>query len=107
MKFIQKSLDQTGVAVFELDNGKEKTVPLFSLNPCEEAREIFRYTENATKLRAVYYSNNLIDGYRVEEALRDFVNKHNYLSEDLMDELASGFPFILGEEPGFSKKYYK
>lgn len=107
MKFIQKSLEQTGVAKFELVNGKEKIIPLFSLTPSEEAYEILRYSNDLVKLKAVYCSNNLMEGYRIEDAIKDFINEYGYLSEDLMDELASGFPFILGEEPGFSKKYYK
>jgi hypothetical protein len=107
MRFIQKSIDQTGVAVFELEDGDEKVIPLFSLTPYEEALKIREYLSSSVKvLKNVYYSNNMMK-YKIEDKIEKFVKKYNYLPEELMYDLASGFPYTVGEKLEYTKKYYK
>lgn len=94
-KVKQTSLDQTGVAIYKIDD-KEKIFPLFSLNPVEEANTlqedlIVCSSKNVT-LEHVFISNNLLE-YKIEDEIRNFVKENGYLPEDLMDELLCGFPF--------------
>ena len=88
----QTSLDQTGMAIFKTENDEEIQVPLFSLTPCEEARELNTYIDG--ELKHVFITNNLCE-YRIENEIEAYKNEHNgAVSEELMDQLASGFPFI-------------
>ena len=96
MKYIQQSFDQTGVAVFIMEGGKEKVVPTFSLNPEQEIKELFYYIEGVKELKNIYYTNNMMD-YKIEDTIEGFVNEYGCLPGDLMDELLSGFPYITGD----------
>ena len=107
-KIKQTSLDQTGIVIYETDNSL-KTIPLFSLTPMEEATQILvdieKITHKVCNLKHVFVANNLLD-YRVEDAIKNFVNTYNFLPENLMDELVSGFPFIQGYDLGYTKMFY-
>lgn len=105
MTIQQTSIDQTGIAIFETINGEEKQIPLYSLAPCEEAqRELVPYIEG--ELKHVFITNNLCE-YRIENVIRDYKKEHcGAISEELMDQLASGFPFIEGYEPRFLMSCY-
>lgn len=101
----QTSLDQTGIAIYELSNGEEKQIPLFSLEPCKEARELATYM-GCEKASHVYITNNLCE-YRIEDEIRNYKKEHNgAVPEEFMDQLASGFPFIEGREPVFLMSCY-
>ena len=103
-KLFRTSIEQTGAAIFVNDKGEEKIIPLFSDNPCEEARGIrltnfYNYT-----LRDVFYSNNLMD-FRIEDMVKDYIKRYGCLPENYMDELASGFPFIFGRNTNYTYCY--
>lgn len=106
MKLQQKSLDQTGIAIIIL-NGMEKQIPLFSLEPCGEANEIVqKYFPQCERIKHVYITNNLLT-YPIEKVISDYRTTHeNVLPEDYMEELVSGFPYVVGREPAFKKAYY-
>lgn len=95
-KLFRTSIEQTGAAVFKAGD-KEKIIPLFSNNPLNEARSI---TIGDYQLEHIFYTNNLLD-YKIEDLIRDFINENKFLPEDYMEELVSGFPFIMG----ISKNY--
>lgn len=101
----QTSLDQTGIAIFKLNTtNEEKYVPLFSLTPCEEASELTRYIDG--ELKHVFITNNLCD-YKIEDEIRDYAKSHNgAISEDLLDQLALGVPFVQGYESHFMMMLY-
>ena len=104
MKIKQTSLDQTGVAIIEINNS-EKIVPLFSLHYTREAEDIAedirKVSYGGAFVKSVFLANNLLD-YRIEDAIADFQSvKPKVLPEDMMDELLSGFPFITGNKPCF------
>ena len=103
MKLQQTSIDQTGVAIFRTAT-EEKQIPLFSLSPCEEAQELSQYVEG--ELEHVFVTNNLCE-YRIEDAIRDYKKEYNNaISEEFMDQLASGFPFVYNCEPLFIMSCY-
>ena len=92
----QTSIDQTGLAIFKTKYGKEKYVPLFSLTPFEESKEIASYM-GQDEPKHVFITNNLCD-YKIEDEIKNYQKEHNgTVSEELMDQLASGFPFIEGK----------
>lgn len=95
-------MEQTGVAIFLGEHDEEIHRPLFSNSPCEEARGIAFMTGD--KLRDVFYSNNLLD-YKIEDLIKDFVRECEYLPENYVDELVSGFPFIIGRNTNFMYCY--
>lgn len=104
-KFQQTSIDQTGAVLLELANSEEKIIPLFSEKPSEEADEILTFFEGARK-KNIVVSNNLMD-YKIEGKIEQYKKEHNgALSEDLMNQLVSGFPYIEGYEPRFTLEYY-
>lgn len=92
-KLIQRSLDQTGAAVYTSDSGEERIIPLYSRKPQEEAYVLM---ENLPKysLEYVFYTNNMMD-YKLEEFIRNEYKEHGYLCEASMYELLTGFPFII------------
>jgi hypothetical protein len=112
MKFQQKNLDQTGVAVLSV-NEEEKIVPLYSLQPVEEAMQIADSIRDSYKdryvnveIKNVYITNNLMET-KIEDIIEKYrISYPNTLPEDYMEELLSGFPYILGNEPHFTKAYY-
>ena len=90
----QTSIDQTGVAIFKSATNEEKQVPLFSLSPCEEAKELSCYMEG--ELVHVFITNNLCE-YRIENEIRDYKSSHfGIIPEEFMDQLALGIPFVEG-----------
>ena len=93
MKLFRVSVEQTGALVAEDSNKNIKIIPLYSDNPCEEAREIIR--DAGYKFIGTYYSNNLMD-YKIEDVIRNFVKRNGFLPENYLGELVSGFPFIVG-----------
>lgn len=94
VKLFKTSIEQTGVAIFINSEGKEKVIPLFTVAPCEEAREL-RGIIPDYELKDVFYTNNLLN-YKPEDLIRNFINKHGFLPEPYVDELVSGFPGIGG-----------
>lgn len=105
MMIQQTSLDQTGIAIFKIENDEEKQIPLFSLTPLEEAKEIAIYI-GCNKPEHVYITNNLCE-YRIEHEIRDYKKEHNEsIPEDFMEQLASGFPFIEGRSSAFMMSCY-
>lgn len=97
MRLQQTSLDQTGVAILNLD-GEEKHIPLFSLSPVEEIHEFVR--ENYPSydefiIKAVYFTNNLMK-FKIEDLILEYRETHNNLPENYVEELLSGFPYIIG-----------
>lgn len=97
MKLQQTSLDQTGIAILELNNGEEKHIPLFSLKPVEEANNIVRdyFSSYCKNIKAVYFTNNLMDS-KIEDLIESYRKNRKNLPENYMDELLSGFPYIIG-----------
>ena len=101
-KLFRTSVEQTGIAVYIDKNGNEIQRPMFSDNPCEEAREVARLTGDM--LVRTFYSNNLLD-YKIESLISEFVDKNGFLPENYMEELISGFPFILGLNQNYKYCY--
>lgn len=97
MRYKQRSLDQTGLAVYIMEDGSTKEVPTFSVNPVEEAKQLMKYIKGVKFLDTVFYTCNLMD-YKTEDIVKDFVQKKGYLPEDYLDELVSGFPHISGAD---------
>jgi len=97
-------MDQTGVAILIMPNGKEKIVPLFSCHPHREADDMVKVL-GAVKVKSFFLANNLLDVH-IEDIISEYKKAYKSLPEDLMDELVSGFPFISGLEPKFSPAYY-
>lgn len=108
MKFQQKNLDQTGIAVI-LINKNEKVVPLYSLQPVDEAMQIADSMSSSCGCNAdvtnVYVTNNLMET-KIEDIIEKYRVSHDNLPEDYMEELISGFPYIMGTEPQYKKAYY-
>lgn len=104
MMIQQTNLEQTGIAIFETETNEKKQIPLFSLSPCEEAREMSTYIDG--ELKHVFITNNLCE-YRIENEIKDYKKEHDgVIPEEFMDQLASGFPFIEGYEPKFIMSCY-
>lgn len=99
MKLQQKNLDQTGVTILLLkEDGKEveKQIPLYSLKPIEEAQRLVElYYPNCIEIKATYNSNNLLK-CPIENIIEDYRKEHLDLPEAYMEELVSGFPYIIG-----------
>ena len=96
MKIKQTSLEQTGVALYEDNNGELTQIPLFSLNPVDEAHEMESLVSSDSSLKHVFISNNLLD-YKIEDAIEDFQEKNgDVLPQNLIEELVAGFPFLCG-----------
>lgn len=95
MKLFRTSIEQTGAAVLvNIEDGKEKIIPLFTTTPCEEAKEFCGYSSNY-RVKNVFYANPLLD-YRIEDLIEDFINRNGFLPENYIDELVCGFPFVHG-----------
>ena len=107
MKLQQANLDQTGVAILEMKgSSEEKILPLFSLNPVGEAQEVVKYYfPECETIRAVYFTNNLME-VKIEDIINKFRETSLALPENYMEELLSGFPFIIGNEVGCTTHYY-
>lgn len=92
-KLKQISLDQTGVAILDID-GTEKVFPLYSNTPSLEAGEVASFYFDA-EIKNVFVTNNMLD-YRIEDCIEDYRKNYNssVLPEDYMEELVSGFPFL-------------
>lgn len=102
----QISLDQTGVAILNVD-GTEKVFPLYSNTPTAEADEIASLYLGDVEVKNVFITNNLLD-YKIEDCIIDYQKFFNsdILPEDYMGELVSGFPFITGyNSSNFSPAY--
>lgn len=104
MKLKITSLEQTGIAIFRDKEGKEKYVPLFSDNPCEEARGLFARDMKAFTLTNVFYTNQMCN-YKIETVVKEFVEKHKFLPENYIEEIVSGFPHIGGMCTNFNFCY--
>ena len=70
---------------------------LFSLHPVEEANELVRnyFTNSCEKIKSVYITNNLMEA-KIEDLISKYREKHLCLPENYMEELLSGFPYIIG-----------
>ena len=110
-KIQQTNLDQTGTAIYILPSGDRKYIPLYSLRPIEEAHDIEDSMNHnrlePIRLENVYLTNNLMPT-KIEDIIENYRKSHLNLPEDYMEELVSGFPYILGgEEPDFKIGFYK
>lgn len=105
MKLFKRDINQTGVAIIKIKNGSEKEVPLYSLTPNEEIKSLLPYIKDVQSY-SIYLSNNMMD-YRIETCIKEFEERNGFIPEDMLDELVSGFPYVMGTEPGFNKRYYK
>ena len=104
-KLQQRNLDQTGVALLKI-NDTEKEIPLYSLEPVQEAQEIVKnYFPDCHEISAVYVTNNLMTT-KIEDIISQYEKDHLDLPEDMVNELVSGFPNIIGLEPQNTKAYY-
>ena len=101
-KLFRTCMEQTGVAIFIGEHDEEIHRPMFSNNPCEEARGVAYITGD--RLRDVFYSNNLLD-YKIEDLIEDFVREHRCLPENYVEELVNGFPFIIGRNTNYMYCY--
>lgn len=105
-KLQQKSLDQTGAAILILGGNEEKVIPLFSLNPVEEANSLVeQYFPECEKIKAVYITNNLLDT-KIEDLISAYKEECSALPEDYMEDLVSGFPFVFDRECEITKHFY-
>lgn len=93
IKLKRTSVEQTGVVIVEDNNGNIKQIPLYSNDPCEEARDVVAHL--GVKLKDTYYTSNLME-YKIEDMVEDFTNDNGFLPENFMDEMVIGFPFIFG-----------
>ena len=105
-KLFRQNINQTGIAIFEMENGSTEYIPLYSLHPSIEAIKIMEYKKGIKELSHVFYSNNLMD-YKVEDKIEDFKKEYGFLPEEYMEDLVSGFPYIRGFETENSMKFYK
>lgn len=105
MKLQQTSLDQTGVVIIENSENGQKIIPLFSLNPVEEAQSLQSSYFREWEIKHVYVTNNLMQA-KIEDIIEEYRKGHENLPEDYMEELLSGFPYVQGLEPAFKKAYY-
>jgi hypothetical protein len=106
MKLKQMNLDQTGVAIFKTKD-EEKQIPLYSLKPFEEAQEIKKnyYNNEGITLEAIYITNNLMTT-KIEDLIESYMNEYSALPENYMEELISGFPYIIGKNISYSGMFY-
>ena len=104
MKLKITSLEQTGIAIFRDKEGKEKYIPLFSDNPCEEARGLFARDMKASIHTDVFYTNQMCN-YKIETVVKEFVDKHKFLPENYIEEIVSGFPHVGGMCTNFNFCY--
>ena len=103
MKLQQRSLDQTGVAILELENNEEKEIPLFSLTPVEEANTIAEKYFPSCKIKHVFITNNLMN-VKIEDTIAEFIKNNNgVVPENLIEEILTGFPYVIGN--GTSTKH--
>lgn len=106
MKLQQTSLDQTGVAILILKGNKEKLLPLYSTNPVEEANKLVKnYFPDCEVIKAVYFTNNLMPT-KIEDVIEKYEERYGYLPENYVEELLSGFPYIIGEDYGNTTYFY-
>ena len=108
MKLQQRNLDQTGVAILELEDGSIKEIPLYSLEPIQEADTIVENFYPTCTHKCVYFTNNLMPNHtKIEDIISVYMKQNGgVLPEDLMEDLVSGFPYIRGNEPDFKNAYY-
>ena len=102
IKLRRTSIEQTGVVILEDKNGDTRQLPLYSDNPCDEAREVASIL--GCRVVNVYYSNNLME-FKIQDLIRDFIDANNFLPENFMDEMVMGFPFIFGIENNYCYCY--
>jgi hypothetical protein len=107
MKLQQTTLDQTGVTILLMKDGEEKHLPLFSLKPIEEAQTLVKryFNKSCECIKATYFSNNLME-VKIEDVISKYRESHLALPENYMEELVSGFPYIIGRETGDTKYLY-
>ena len=105
MRFIQRSIHQTGVAVIEMADGSEKEIPTFTVDPSYEAQGLLKYLGEGCEVKHVFCTNNLMS-YKIGDEIQKFIYYNNFLPEDLMEDLAFGFPFIYGREDESTIKCY-
>lgn len=104
VKLKQTSLDQTGVLLLSM-LGKEKIIPLFSCNPVEEAQELVANYFSEWEKTNIFITNNLLE-IKIEDTIEEYKKEYLFLPENYMEELLSGFSFIIGREIPFTKHFY-
>ena len=60
----------------------------------EKARQLMRYTGNATQW---------VDGYPSEEIIRNDIRQGNFYVEEIKGEITGCFAYIVGEEPTYQQ----
>lgn len=105
LNLCRTSIYQTGLAIFVDEDGNEKRVPLFTHVPFNEAKELQKqHFKNYYSIKGIFYTNEMMS-YRMEDLIKEFLNKHHFLPQNYVDELASGFPHIPGHNPSFVHFY--
>lgn len=104
----QINLDQTGIVILGSEDSALKYIPLFSLSPFEEASEISK--DLNMEIAHIFITNNLLEeGPEVE--IKKFIMKNNYLPEDYMEKILTGFSYIIREVENYNEIpthiYYK
>ena len=106
MKLEQRNLDQTGVAILKMQDGSRKEIPLYSVEPIKEAKELQACFFCEAEIEHVFFSNNLMKD-KIETKINRYREGNNsVLPENYMDELLNGFPNIMGLEPDFGAYFY-
>ena len=106
MKLQQMNLDQTGIAILLMEDGSEKQIPLYSCQPVQEAKTLVSiYFKNCKRIEGVYFTNNLMPT-KIEDIISKYRENHACLPENYMEELLSGFPFIIGRDYKSTSCFY-
>ena len=96
IKLKRTSVTQTGIAILVDKEGNTKQIPLYSNNPCDEARELRELDGlNNYTVKDVFYTNNMME-YKIEKVIENFVRINHFLPESIVDEMVMGFPGIIG-----------
>lgn len=98
IKLKQTSLEQTGVALIEEEDGSFSQIPLYSSKPTQEAYS-FGQRFNV-RVRHVFYTNNIIG---ICKELQDYISKFHSLPRSIMEDLRCGFSHIYGS---YGADYY-
>lgn len=96
IKLQQKSLDQTGAAIYSSENG-DVVIPLFSDNLMVEAHSIKSEISLLGELKHVYACNSLLD-IDLTDKITEFLHRTGSLPLNYMNELRSGFSSIYNIE---------
>ena len=91
----QTSIDQTGVAICEMDDGSIKQYPLFSTSPVAEFNEIVNNFPKVKKGLHLFVTNNFMAA-KIEDIVRSYMedDPSHALPENYVSYMVSGFPMV-------------